>query len=101
MTGAVIPVRGGIVLDMSRMNRIKSINRVDRFVIVEPGITCGELNKALLPDLFFPRSGYPAPLKGRDRRRLVSVRRLALVAGHLFSFWPGMDRFPADQPGAT
>lgn len=54
VTGAVIPVKGGIVLDLSRMNSIKEINLVDRYVVVEPGVICGSLNAALSPGYFFP-----------------------------------------------
>ncbi len=54
VTGAVIPIRGGIVLDLSKMNRIKEINLIDRYVVVEPGVICGRLNRALSPEHFFP-----------------------------------------------
>ncbi len=54
VTGAVLPVAGGIVLDLSRMNRVREINRDDGYVVVEPGVICGELNRALPGDRFFP-----------------------------------------------
>jgi glycolate oxidase subunit GlcD len=54
VTGAVLPVKGGIVLDMSKMNRIKEIRTEDRYIVVEPGVICQNLNRALLPDYFFP-----------------------------------------------
>lgn len=54
VTGAVLPVKGGIVLDMSKMNRIKEIRKEDRYLVVQPGVICQDLNKALLPDYFFP-----------------------------------------------
>jgi FAD/FMN-containing dehydrogenase len=38
LTGAALPCMGGITLDLSRMNRIKEINRKDYFVVVEPGV---------------------------------------------------------------
>ncbi|MEE9151913.1 MAG: FAD-binding and (Fe-S)-binding domain-containing protein [Thermoplasmata archaeon] len=54
VTGAVLPVKGGIVLDMGKMNRIKEIKPEDRYMVVEPGVICQNLNKAIMPDHFFP-----------------------------------------------
>ncbi len=54
VTGAVIPIKGGIVLDLSSMNRIKEINLVDQYATVEPGVICGRLNAALAPTHHFP-----------------------------------------------
>jgi glycolate oxidase len=53
-TGAVLPCFGGIVLDVSRMNKIKEINVKDGYVVVEPGVICQHLNDALAPTHFFP-----------------------------------------------
>jgi D-lactate dehydrogenase (cytochrome) len=55
LEGHILPVRGGISLDLSRMNRILEIRPDDLDVTVEPGVTRGELNSALRPyGLFFP-----------------------------------------------
>ncbi len=53
-TGAVLPCFGGIILDLSRMNKIKEINRRDGYAVVEPGVICQQLNNALAPTHFFP-----------------------------------------------
>src|SRR4030043_667759 len=53
-TGAVLPCLGGIILDVSRMNKIKEINRKDGNAVVEPGVICQILNNALAPTHFFP-----------------------------------------------
>jgi glycolate oxidase len=53
-TGAVLPCLGGIILDVSRMNKIKEINRKDGYAVVEPGVICQQLNNALAPTHFFP-----------------------------------------------
>jgi glycolate oxidase len=54
LSGLVIPHRGGIVLDLKRMDRVLEVNEKSRYVVVEGGITCGKL-KAYLerhhPDL--------------------------------------------------
>lgn len=55
VVGAALPVKGGIVLDMSKMNKILEIRTKDRFVVVEPGVICGNLNKKLKKfNYFFP-----------------------------------------------
>jgi len=54
-TGASLPVKGGILLDVHRMNNILEINRDDFFARVEPGVICMNLNKALAKhNLMFP-----------------------------------------------
>ena len=41
--GAVIPVESGIILDLSRMNKILEVDERNRKVKIEPGVTWGEL----------------------------------------------------------
>ena len=45
--GAAIPRQGGIVLDMSRMNKILEIDADNRFVRIEAGVTWGQLTQEL------------------------------------------------------
>ena len=45
--GGGVPSRGGLVLDLSRMNKIIEINEDTQCVTVEPGITFGELHATL------------------------------------------------------
>jgi len=47
--GATIAQRGGIILNLSRMNKILKINEDDWFVIIEPGVTYEQLQDALQP----------------------------------------------------
>ena len=51
--GAAVPVNGGIVLAMERMNRIISINPDDRYAVVQPGVTNAELQAAAAEHGFF------------------------------------------------
>ncbi|RPJ10039.1 MAG: FAD-binding oxidoreductase, partial [Deltaproteobacteria bacterium] len=53
-TGAVLPCFGGIILDVSRMNKIKEIQKKDGYAVVEPGVICATLNAAIAPSHFFP-----------------------------------------------
>ncbi len=55
VTGAVLPVRGGILLDLHLMNNILEINKKDFYARLEPGVVCMQLNMILAKDgLMFP-----------------------------------------------
>ncbi|MBF0476634.1 MAG: FAD-binding protein [Deltaproteobacteria bacterium] len=55
VTGAVLPVCGGILMDLSRMNKIKHIDKANFHAVVEPGVICAHLNAALAKEkMFFP-----------------------------------------------
>jgi glycolate oxidase len=55
VTGAILPCGNrGILLDLSRMNRVLEIHRQDGFARVEPGVICNRLSQALAPTHFFP-----------------------------------------------
>jgi len=55
LSGGTIPVKGGIVLEISRMNRILEINTADRRAVVEPGVINLDLQNALAPlGYFYP-----------------------------------------------
>src|SRR5215510_15869094 len=57
LEGNPIPVRGGIVLDLSRMNAIVAVHTDDLQVTVQPGIVYNQLNEQLKSyGLFFPPS---------------------------------------------
>jgi glycolate oxidase len=49
IAGMAVPRRGGIVLDVMRMDRILEINIEDRVCIVEPGVVYATLQQALSP----------------------------------------------------
>jgi len=55
VTGASLPVEGGILLDVHRMNKILEINKDNFYARVEPGVICMDLNRALgKENLMFP-----------------------------------------------
>ena len=55
LEGHLLAVQGGISIDVSRMNRVLSINADDLTVTVQPGITRKQLNEAIKDTgLFFP-----------------------------------------------
>ena len=61
LSGGAIPVKGGIVLDMSGMNKILEIDRTNLRAIVEPGVVHANLESELAKyGLFWP----PDPASG-------------------------------------
>ena len=68
LAGAAVPNRGGLVLDLSRMNKILNISLVNRQARVQSGVVYRELQEALAPLGFFyppdPASGKVATLGG-------------------------------------
>ena len=62
LAGLSVPARGGIVLDLTRMNKILSISIPDRMVVVQPGLIYDDLQAELEHyGFFFP----PDPASGR------------------------------------
>lgn len=54
-TGASLPVEGGILLDVHKMNNILEINKDNFYARVEPGVICNQLNAELgKQNLMFP-----------------------------------------------
>jgi len=43
LSGLVIPIKGGIVIDLKRMDKILEINELSRYALIEPGVTTGKL----------------------------------------------------------
>jgi glycolate oxidase len=61
--GGCVPNRGGIVLSLERMNRIKEINGNDFVAVVEPGVITAALQRAVEKQrLFYP----PDPASRND-----------------------------------
>ncbi|CAH9019343.1 FAD-binding oxidoreductase [Candidatus Nitrosacidococcus sp. I8] len=52
-TGATVPIRGGVVLSLERMNTIYKIDSANRFMIVAPGVTNQEVQIAASEYGFF------------------------------------------------
>ncbi len=68
LCGLAVPARGGIVIDLTPMNRILSIRVPDRLVVVQPGVVYAHLEATLEPTGFFyppdPASGKMCTLGG-------------------------------------
>lgn len=62
LSGGAIPVFGGMVLSLERMNRILQIDTENMVAVLEPGVIPNELNKELQEfGLFY--AGYPMSLE--------------------------------------
>ncbi len=68
LCGHAVPIKGGIVLDLQAMNKIKEVHVEDFYVVVEPGVVYARLNAHLKPHKFFfppaPGSGDVANIGG-------------------------------------
>lgn len=62
VTGAVLAPKGGVILDFTRLNSVKEVNKPDGYAIVEPGVICNALNAKLAPTHFFPPDPGSAPI---------------------------------------
>jgi glycolate oxidase len=68
LAGLAVPEKGGVILDLIRMNKIISVSVTDRLAVVQPGVVYADLERALEPHGFFfppdPASGAVATLGG-------------------------------------
>ncbi len=53
LSGGTIPLKGGAILNLSRLKKIRQIDTGARLALVEPGVVNLELQKALAPFGFF------------------------------------------------
>jgi len=52
-TGATVPIHGGLVLSLERMDRILSVDPANRVIVVEPGVTNQQVQAAAAQHGFF------------------------------------------------
>ena len=58
LNGGAVPLAGGIVISMERMNRILEIDKINRTATVEPGVVTNDLCRAV-SDAGLLYAGYP------------------------------------------
>ncbi len=64
ISGAVIPEKGGIILDLKKMNNILEIDKENMTATVEPGVSMGQLQiEAWKRGLFIPEPSGPHVVK--------------------------------------
>jgi glycolate oxidase len=68
LCGAAVPIKGGMVMDLTRMNAIKELRINDLYCVAEAGVVYDRLNEALAPFKFFfpptPGSGEACTIGG-------------------------------------
>lgn len=68
LCGAAVPIAGGMVMDLTRMNEIKEVRVNDLYCVVQAGVVYDRLNEALAPHKFFfppsPGSGEACTIGG-------------------------------------
>jgi len=68
LAGLAVPQKGGLILDLGRMNKIIKISIEDRLAMVQPGVVYAKLEQTLKPHGFFfppdPASGTVSTLGG-------------------------------------
>ena len=75
LSGGVIPIKGGIILDLSRMNRILEISIENRYARVQAGVVCDDLNRATGKTWFYLSSGPGEQHRCHHRRKCRHQRR--------------------------
>jgi glycolate oxidase len=59
LSGLTLPLKGGIVLDLRRMNRILEVNEKSMYAVIEAGVTQGQLKSYL--EKHHPHLQHPMP----------------------------------------
>jgi len=89
--GSAVPIAGGILLDMTGMNRIVSIDADNQMAVVEAGVVCDDLNEKLGKfKLFFPpdpSSGYSCTIGGMINTNAAGNRALKYGDTKDFTQW--------------
>ena len=70
--GGCVPVRGGILLSVRKMDRILEINAADGIAVVEPGVILDDLQESVRA--LRRRHDFGRPERPRERRRLPQGR---------------------------
>ena len=78
--GLSVPSRGGIIIDFQRMNKILELNETSGYVIIEPGVTQGQL-KTYLDENTANRLQHSIP--GAPPSASVIGNLMIYGAGHL------------------
>lgn len=104
VTGGAIPVRGGLVISLERMNRVLEIDEENMMAVVQPGIITGNLHQAVeAKGLFYPpdpasldscslggnlaeNAGGPRAVKYGVTRDYVSGIRAVLPSGEIINY---------------
>lgn len=92
--GLTIPLKGGMVLDLKRMNRIIEVNETDMYAIIEPGVSFGHM-KAYLerhhPGLMYTYAFSPPSTSVMGNALLLGLDNLSFRYGSASHWTSGME----------
>jgi FAD/FMN-containing dehydrogenase len=94
VAGIAIPRNGGIVLDLTRMNRIVDLDRDAMYVVVEPGVTFGQLKEHLereAPELVYTYPFAPPFTSVMANALLDGLNNLSLRHGAMGNWINGLE----------
>jgi len=99
VAGLAIPRRGGIVLDLTRMDRIVELDRDAMYVTVEPGVSFGQLKAHLdaeAPELVYTYPFAPPSTSVLANALLDGLTSLSLPHGAMGTWINGLEAILAD-----
>jgi FAD/FMN-containing dehydrogenase len=94
VAGLAIPRNGGIVLDLTRMNGIVELDRDAMYVVVEPGVTFGQLKEHLdreAPELVYAYPFAPPTTSVMANALLDGLNNLSLRHGAMGQWINGVE----------
>jgi FAD/FMN-containing dehydrogenase len=99
VAGLAIPRRGGVVLDLTRLDRIIEVDRESMYVVVEPGVTFGQLKAHLdaeAPELVYAYPFAPPFTSVMANALLDGLNNLSLRHGAMGLWINGLEAVLAD-----
>lgn len=99
VAGIAIPRRGGIVVDLTRLNRIVELNRDAMHVVVEPGVTFAQLKTFLdaeAPELVYTYPFAPPTTSVVANALLDGLNNLSMRHGAMGKWLHGVEAVLAD-----
>src|SRR5207248_6084540 len=99
VAGLAIPREGGVVLDLTRMDGILELDREAMYVVVEPGVTFGQLKTFLdaeAPDLVYTYPFAPPFTSVMANALLDGLNNLSMRHGAMGKWINGVEAVLAD-----
>ena len=99
VAGLTIPRQGGIVLDLTRLNRIVELDRDAMYVVVEPGVTFEQLKRHLdaeAPELVYTYPFAPPITSVMANALLDGLNNLSMRHGSMGLWVHGVEAVLAD-----
>lgn len=99
VAGIAIPRNGGIVLDLTRMDAIVELDRDAMYVVVEPGVTFGQLKEHLdreAPELVYTYPFAPPTTSVMANALLDGLNNLSMRHGAMGQWINGLEAVLAD-----